>query len=102
MSWRAYPSTDCSGATPSAYACSAARTHSTGSSSPRFIGADSRLCAIADDPAMAHSRLSAPMNLGLLDPVECVRAAEQAYADGVAPLQSVEGYARQLIGWRDY
>jgi deoxyribodipyrimidine photolyase-related protein len=57
---------------------------------------------LAGDPAMAHSRLSAPMNLGLLDPMECVRAAEQAYADGAAPLQSVEGYVRQLIGWRDY
>lgn len=54
------------------------------------------------DASMAHSRLSAPMNLGLLDPLECVDLAEQAYRRGDAPLQSVEGYVRQLIGWRDY
>lgn len=57
---------------------------------------------LADDPVMAHSRLSAPLNLGLLDPMECVRAAEKAFAEGDAPLQSVEGFVRQLIGWRDY
>jgi deoxyribodipyrimidine photolyase-related protein len=57
---------------------------------------------LAGDWTMAHSLLSAPMNLGLLDPVECARGAERAYRDGEAPLQSVEGYVRQLIGWRDY
>ena len=40
--------------------------------------------------------------LGLLDPVECAQAAEAAYRAGEAPLASVEGYVRQLIGWRDY
>jgi len=54
------------------------------------------------DEWMAHSRLSAPMNLGLLDPLECVERAERAYRAGEAPLASVEGYVRQLIGWRDY
>lgn len=57
---------------------------------------------LAGDDWMAHSTLSAPMNLGLLDPLECVHRAEDAYRSGVAPLQSVEGYVRQLIGWRDY
>jgi deoxyribodipyrimidine photolyase-related protein len=57
---------------------------------------------LAGDWTMAHSLLSAPMNLGLLDPLECARRAEQAYRDASAPLQSVEGYIRQLIGWRDY
>ncbi|MDH2427159.1 cryptochrome/photolyase family protein [Sphaerisporangium sp. TRM90804] len=57
---------------------------------------------LSSDPHMAHSRLSAAVNLGLLDPMECVRAAEAAYRDGRAPLASVEGYVRQLIGWRDY
>jgi deoxyribodipyrimidine photolyase-related protein len=57
---------------------------------------------LADDPVMAHSLLSAALNLGLLDPMECVRAAEAAHHAGRAPLASVEGYVRQLIGWRDY
>ena len=57
---------------------------------------------LADDPWMAHSLLSAPMNLGLLDPLEVVARAEQAYRAGEAPLQSVEGFVRQVIGWRDY
>jgi deoxyribodipyrimidine photolyase-related protein len=57
---------------------------------------------LAGDWTMAHSLLSATMNLGLIDPLEAARGAEQAYRDGAAPLQSVEGYIRQLIGWRDY
>jgi deoxyribodipyrimidine photolyase-related protein len=54
------------------------------------------------DRFMAHSMLSAPMNLGVLDPLDCAYAAEDAYRSGDAPLGSVEGYVRQLIGWRDY
>jgi deoxyribodipyrimidine photolyase-related protein len=57
---------------------------------------------LSGDRFMAHSLLSAPMNLGLLDPLECAYAAEDAYHAGRAPLGSVEGYIRQLIGWRDY
>jgi (6-4)DNA photolyase len=54
------------------------------------------------DPYMAHSMLSASLNLGLLDPLEVVRAAERAYRDGTAPLAGVEGFCRQIIGWRDF
>jgi deoxyribodipyrimidine photolyase-related protein len=54
------------------------------------------------DPWMAHSLLSAPMNLGLLDPLEVVRRAEQVYRSGAAPIASVEGFVRQVMGWRDY
>lgn len=57
---------------------------------------------LSGDRFMAHSLLSAPMNLGLLDPLDCAYAAEDAYRAGNAPLASVEGYIRQLIGWRDY
>jgi deoxyribodipyrimidine photolyase-related protein len=55
-----------------------------------------------DDTFMAHSTISAPMNLGLLDPIEVVERAEAAYRAGDAPLASVEGFVRQVIGWRDY
>jgi deoxyribodipyrimidine photolyase-related protein len=54
------------------------------------------------DRWMSHSLLSAPLNLGLLDPVEVVRAAEDAYAEEHAPIAAVEGFVRQIIGWRDY
>ena len=54
------------------------------------------------DPWMAHSLLSVPLNLGLLDPLEVVARAEAAFLSGDAPLASVEGFVRQVIGWRDY
>src|SRR5581483_9996750 len=57
---------------------------------------------LAGDSTLAHSMLSATLNLGLLDPMECVRAAEEAYLTGTAPLRSVEGYVRQVLGWREY
>lgn len=57
---------------------------------------------LADDPWMSHSLLSAPLNLGLLDPVEVAHAAEDAYRAGTARLASVEGFIRQIVGWRDY
>jgi deoxyribodipyrimidine photolyase-related protein len=57
---------------------------------------------LAGDPFMAHSMLSAPLNLGLLDPLEVVERAEAAYRAGRAPLAGVEGFIRQIIGWRDF
>lgn len=55
-----------------------------------------------DDWAMAHSLLSVPMNLGLLDPLEVVDAAIAAYRDGRVPLQSAEAVTRQIVGWREW
>jgi deoxyribodipyrimidine photolyase-related protein len=57
---------------------------------------------LSGDDWMAHSLLSAPLNLGLLDPLEVVHRAEDAYRAGDAPIASVEGFVRQIIGWRDY
>ncbi|WP_370289428.1 cryptochrome/photolyase family protein [Nocardioides sp.] len=54
------------------------------------------------DPWMAHSLVSAPLNLGLVEPLEVVRRAEDAYLAGDAPIAAVEGFVRQVIGWRDY
>ncbi len=55
-----------------------------------------------DEPLLYHSRLSALMNLKLLNPRDAVVAAEQAFHDGHAPLEAVEGYIRQILGWREY
>jgi deoxyribodipyrimidine photolyase-related protein len=49
-----------------------------------------------------HSRLSAALNLRLLDPLTVVRRAERAYHDGHAPLNAVEGFVRQVLGWREF
>ncbi|SDR79735.1 deoxyribodipyrimidine photolyase-related protein [Friedmanniella luteola] len=57
---------------------------------------------LAGDRWMSHSMLSAPVNLGLLDPLEEVDAAVEAYRSGEAPINAVEGFVRQVIGWRDY
>ncbi len=54
------------------------------------------------DWVMAHSMLSVPMNLGLIDPLELVRRVEKQYLSGAARIESVEGFIRQVIGWRDY
>ena len=55
-----------------------------------------------DEPWLYHSRLSAALNLKLLSPMEVCRAAEAAWREGQAPLQSVEGFIRQILGWREY
>jgi deoxyribodipyrimidine photolyase-related protein len=57
---------------------------------------------LAGDPTMAHSLLSVPLNLGVLHPLDAVHAAEQAHHDGTARLNSVEGFVRQVLGWREY
>lgn len=49
-----------------------------------------------------HSALSPYLNLGLLDPLETAQAAVAAYAAGRARLSSVEGFVRQVVGWREY
>lgn len=57
---------------------------------------------LQDDPFLNHSLLSFYINIGLLDPLAVCRAAERAYLDGGAPLNAVEGFIRQIIGWREY
>ncbi|QDV73462.1 cryptochrome/photolyase family protein [Botrimarina mediterranea] len=54
------------------------------------------------EPWLYHSRLSAAMNVKLLDPREVVDAAVAAYESGAAPLEAVEGFVRQILGWREY
>ena len=49
-----------------------------------------------------HSVMSPLMNLGLIDAMHMCRAAELQFQKGLAPLNSVEGFIRQIIGWREF
>ena len=54
------------------------------------------------EPYMFHGLVSPMINIGLLTPMEVCRAAEREYYEGRAPLNAVEGFIRQIIGWREY
>ena len=57
---------------------------------------------IEGEPWMFHSVLSFYLNCGLILPEECIKKAEETYFSGKAPLNSVEGFIRQILGWREY
>ena len=54
------------------------------------------------EPWLYHAHLAAALNLKLLNPREVVDAAVAAYRAGAAPLAGVEGFVRQIVGWREY
>ncbi len=55
-----------------------------------------------DHDTLFHSTLSPYLNIGLLTPRQVIDAAVVAYHAGLAPLAAVEGFVRQIIGWREY
>jgi len=54
------------------------------------------------EPFLNHSLISAAMNLKLLHPMTVIEQAELRYHHGDAPLAAVEGFIRQILGWREY
>ena len=56
----------------------------------------------SDNWALHHSLLSPYLNNGLLHPSEVIHAAMKAFYSGVIPIESAEGFIRQIIGWREY
>jgi deoxyribodipyrimidine photolyase-related protein len=57
---------------------------------------------VAGEPYLYHSLISSYLNAGLLLPLEICQMAEAAYLNGKAPLNAVEGFIRQILGWREY
>ncbi len=67
---------------------------------PRF--GEEQDAMLAGDAVLSHSLLSPYLNLGLLGPLEVCQRAEAEYHAARAPLNAVEGFIRQIIGWREY
>jgi deoxyribodipyrimidine photolyase-related protein len=78
----------------------AARDHFISNILPGF--GDWQDAMATGEPWMWHSLLSVYLNCGLLDPLDLCRRAEEEWRAGRAPLNSVEGFIRQIIGWREY
>ncbi len=57
---------------------------------------------IEGEPWMYHSHIGFYLNVGLLGPGEVITSAQNAYETGTAPLNSVEGFIRQILGWREF
>lgn len=57
---------------------------------------------LTDDRFLNHSVLSVYLNAGLLTPLEVCQRAEAAWQAGRVPLNSTEGFIRQIIGWREF
>jgi len=56
----------------------------------------------SDEPFLFHARISAALNIGLLDLRQLCSDVESAYWAGRIALNAAEGFIRQLIGWREY
>jgi deoxyribodipyrimidine photolyase-related protein len=57
---------------------------------------------VTGEETMWHALLSPYLNIGLLQPMEVIQAVQQAYFQQQLPLNSVEGFIRQVLGWREY
>ncbi len=57
---------------------------------------------VTDTPFLYHSLLSFYINAGLLNPYNVCKKVEQAYYEQDLPLNAVEGFIRQILGWREY
>ncbi|WP_017905799.1 cryptochrome/photolyase family protein, partial [Pseudomonas asplenii] len=54
------------------------------------------------EPYLFHARISAALNIGLLDVRQLCDDVDSAWREGRIPLNAAEGFIRQLIGWREY
>ena len=75
-------------------------THWLDGGLPKF--GDFQDAMLNENRFLYHSLISFYLNAGLLDPLKVCQQAEAAYRSGHAPLNAVEGFIRQIIGWREY
>lgn len=57
---------------------------------------------LSDEPWLFHAHIGLYLNNGMLTPLEVIQAAENAFRTGKAPINAVEGFIRQILGWREY
>lgn len=57
---------------------------------------------VAKEPLLHHSLLSVYLNSGLLLPADVLDAVLHAHRERDLPLNDVEGFVRQLLGWREF
>jgi|TARA_R100000501_G_scaffold17783_1_gene33806 deoxyribodipyrimidine photolyase-related protein len=67
---------------------------------PRF--GDFQDAMLTGEAFLYHAVISPYLNIGLLDPLDLCRRVEAEYEAGRAPLNAVEGFVRQIIGWREF
>jgi len=57
---------------------------------------------VADENFLYHSVLTPMLNIGLLNPQQIIDAALTTAAQQQIPINSLEGFIRQIIGWREF
>ena len=77
-----------------------ALTHFVKTQLPEF--GDTQDAMLLDEPYLNHALVSIYLNIGLLSPREVCEAVEEAYRAGDVPINSAEGFIRQILGWREY
>jgi deoxyribodipyrimidine photolyase-related protein len=78
----------------------AAYAHFLKTALPQF--GDYQDAMLVEEKFLYHAIIGLYLNCGLLDPLAVCKAAEAEYAAGRAPINAVEGFIRQIIGWREY
>jgi len=57
---------------------------------------------VSGENFLFHSTISPLLNIGLLTPEFVIEAALKKCEDGLVPLNSIEGFVRQILGWREF
>ncbi|MEZ5347535.1 MAG: cryptochrome/photolyase family protein [Pyrinomonadaceae bacterium] len=57
---------------------------------------------VADEKVLNHSLLTPMLNAGLITPNEIIETTLRFTEENDIPLNSVEGFIRQIIGWREF